>query len=303
MIEVFIWAVATGTVLKMLFKMISWVFQELDGVYRDHLDRIIDRLDQRSVFSIGKSIISRMVGRINPYLSRPLLFYSMVGFTSLILNSVTYAIALVLAVSTHFPSFSSGFSAVLLTVARAGLVNFVLMNTLVGILGAVFDIVSLAATLWLLNRVRFVRTGASLIGHLCVDAIVGFISLMWAYLVLDLTLHMFYDQMLPFVTVFSIGAPGDFIQKTAADTLVVNPVLWWLIVAVGITAALPSVVYLAVLLPVVVLRIVPTHIQKALSLILFRLTTDRKPVFDTIGNFIGCVGTVIAGMIRLLILS
>ena len=89
-------------------------------------------------------------------------------------------------------------------------------------------------------------------------------------------------------------------QQTLWETLAVNPRLWYVVVALGLSAAFPTVVYLMVLIPVIALRVIPRKVQELLGLILFRLTTDNKPVVIQIASFCEVVGTILTAVIMLL---
>ena len=168
---------------------------------------------------------------------------------------------------------------------------------LVGLLGSVFDAVSLTVTYYFVKRAAAARSAAGLVGVLSADLSVASVSCAWAYMTISYTLRTYYEQILPIVREYSFGAPHHFVARTLWGTLEVNPAMWFVVIGLGLSAALPTVLYLIVLLPALALRLLPKQAQHGLGKVVWALTTDAMPVFKQLGTALAAVagaGTYVA---------
>lgn len=195
------------------------------------------------------------------------------------------SVRITVVIATHFSIGSEGVNATMSSIRNAGWARFLGMNVLIGLLGPIFDILSLVITLMLLTRASSAETGVALIAHLCVDFLIATIACMWDYGVIDLTLRQYYTQMLPYVSFFSFGFPQHYMRETLWLTLEVNPAVWYVVIGLGISAALPTIIYLLALLPVLFLRIISGFIKTFLVGVVFRITVDEKPVLKQLSTF------------------
>lgn len=283
--------------LKYLFRFYAWVYPEADTIYRRHLDRLVDQLDEQSLFHIGKSVIDRIKNRIDSQRSRPIIFGLKVVLVSVFLNVLVFVVTLVLTISSHFSDVAQGIRAILSTIENAGWGYFLLMNSMVGVLGTTFDLISLTVTLIIMEKARTVNTGKGLAGHLVIDVFLAVLSCAWAYVCFDIMHRAFREPILPTVAEFTWGFTGMYIGETPLDTLRVNPSMWYLIFASGASGALPSIAYLVVLTPILMLRIVPRIVQRCLSRIVFLIAVDEKPVFELLSYFVGALGAIGAAVV------
>jgi len=273
-------------ILTVIFSFFSWwVFPESDRIYRNNLDALFDKMTERSLFEIGRSILRRLLDPIQRFFTHRVRGYLIVGGFSLVLNAVVVSVGTTAVIATHFSIGSEGVDATISSIRNAGWVRFLGMNVLIGLLGSIFDILSLVITLMLLTRASSAETGVALIAHLCVDFLIATIACMWAYGIIDLTLRQYYTQILPHVYVFSHGFPQLYVGETLWLTLKVNPAVWYVVIGLGISAALPTIIYLLALLPVLVLRIIPGFIKTFLVGVVFRITVDEKPVLKQLSTF------------------
>lgn len=286
-------AVAIFVIIKMIFRFYAWLFPHLDRIHREHLKSMTNELAKKSLFCLGQLVLIRILEPVNRAFFRPARGYLLIGIVSLILNMVVFTAASTAVITTHFWSVSEGLRATFDSIRSEGWTIFFGGNVLVGALGVLFDLLSLAVTLALLRRASVVTTGRALIGHMSIDLLVAAVSCMWAYVILAFTIGAFYEQILPHVVRFSGGYPEDYLSRTLWETLRVNPAMWYVVIGLGVSAALPTAIYLVVLLPVVILRFIPRRLQDFLNKILYRLTTDTTPIFKNLSTFTSSVGAVV----------
>ncbi len=289
-------AVFFFAIIKTLFGFLAWLFPEAD-TYRAQLDSVIDMLDTHSIFEVGRLVLRRAISPVQQFFSRRLRGYLTIGVISLLLNGVVFVLASTAAIAYYFSFFSDGIDATVSSIETAGVLNFTGMTILVGLLATAFDLLSLTVTMYLLTQASLAKTSRSLASHLGVDLLVATVSCMWAYGILDITLHLYYEQMLPYVDHFSFGSPDSFIRVTLWETLKVSKAMWYVVLGLGISAALPTVLYVIALIPILLLRVTPPFVQRGLTRVLYLVTTDDQPVLRQVATFASGVRAIIGGVI------
>ena len=279
---------------------LAWLFPELDKVHRNRLDAAISWLDERPLFELGTLVLSPIVRRGQELFLRRFLGAILVIIFSLALNALVLTIILGSVIATHFPNFSLGLKVTLFVIAKVGWYTFFEINGLVGILGAIFDLLSLAVTIELLRRASVATTARSLLGHVGIDIILAGLSCMWSYAILDYMLRSNYENYYQLIYLFSEGKPHLYMGETLWKTLQQNPRVWFVVVGLGVSAALPTTIYIGIWAVLFVLRIIPRRIQHLFSRILFALTTDKVPVLERLGNLLGAFAAILTSTITLL---
>ena len=156
---------------------LAWLFPELDKIHRNRLDAAISWLDEKPLFELGRLVLSPIVRRGQELFLRRFVGAVLVIFFSLALNALVLTVILGGVIASHFPSFSLGLKVTLYVIANVGWYTFFEINGLVGILGAIFDLLSLTVTIELLRRASVATTVRSLVGHVGVDITLAGFSL------------------------------------------------------------------------------------------------------------------------------
>lgn len=282
-------------IVRAAFRFHSWLYPESDQIYRRHLDQMIDRLDQESIFEIGKGTLIRFVEKFKCLPVKAfILAFLLVSFS---VNVIVYMVSISVVTATHFPDFGSGIEAVLASIRSANISNLFFMNLFVGSLGTCFDVFSLWITFNLIARASISTTVRKLLTHLGIDLIVAGISVLWAYFVLSFTLRFFYANFLTLVEEYAPYWADVYIGPTIQQTLDTNPDLWYVVWGLGISTAIPTIVYFVTLIPLLAFRLIPRRAQDLTGLILYRLTTDERPVLRQLEGFTEITAAIIAGLV------
>ena len=287
-------------IAKAMFWFLAWLYPELDKVHRDRLDGTISWLDEKPLFELGRLVLSPIVRRGQQLFLRWFVGSLLVIALSLALNAVVLTATLGGVIVSRFSTVSWGLDVTLYVIKEVGWFNFFQINGLVGILGAFFDLLSLAVTIELLRRASVATTVRSLVGHVGVDFIVAAISCMWSYAILDYTLKSNYDKYFGLINLFSVGKPHHHMGKTLWDTLRYNPGVWYVIIGLAVSAALPTIIYVGIWFVLFFLRIIPRKIQNFLSRVLFALTTDNVPVLERVGSLLGVLTAILTLLFTIL---
>lgn len=299
MLEVLGCAITSFILVQVLLRIISWIYSDSDQIYRSNLDRLIDEIDEKSFFELGKCLLIRLVTKIKKLSLRTMIPLILVG--SFFLNVIVYLTTVAIVTSTHFLEFSSGIHAVLQSILVANIADFLIMNILIGLLGTIFDCLSLGLTLWLIYRASITTTARSLLTHLGVDLVVAAFAVAWAYVILSLMLQSYYDQIKPLVEEYAGLWAFRYLQPSAESTLMVNPDLWYVVIGLGLSTTIPTVIYILALAPILSFRLIPRRIQSFISLILFRMTTDNRPVLEQLSRWAKGISLIIGATVGLLV--
>ena len=292
--EVFVTAIFVFGVAKTFFYLLGWLFPEADKTYRKHLDSFFEFLDDYSIFELGHLILIRFVQIVEKLFRRPIRGYLAFGAISFVLNDLVFIITtnnIVLSSESIFDEW--GIEDLQGIIEELGWIVFWSMMLLVGFLGTIFDLISLAVTLTLLRWASQAKSPLLLLVHLVIDILVATISCLWAYVILDFTIRLYKKQILSIVEDRSDN-PGGYIGDTLWTTLDGVENLWYVVIWLGVSVALPTILYLVVLLPVLILRVLTPALQKALSRVVFLLTTDNKPVLFQLATFFSYFGALLA---------
>ena len=298
LIAVLVYATASFIVVHILFGVISWIYPDSDQIYRSNLDRAIEEIDQKTFFDLGKCLLIRLVEKIGKLRLRVAIPLVLIG--SFLLNVIVYFTTISVVTSTHFAESFGGYDAVFESILAANIVDLLVMIMLVGSLGTIFDCLSLGITVWLIYRASIATTARSLLSHVGVDLVVALVAIAWAYAILTLTLQYFYEELQPLVRVYAGSFADRYLRPSIGSTLEVNPGLWYVVIGLGLSTAVPTMIYLLVLAPLLSFRLIPRRIQEFISLILFRITTDERPVLQQLGRISKGASVVIGATVALL---
>lgn len=299
-------AVFVFALLKALFSFLAWLFPEADRYYRANLDAFFELLDESSLFEIGHRTLVRLNDSIRALFKRFYLACGVFCAVSFIINTSIFVLVSMDVINAYFFFDDWSFEDLLMSIERAGWTKFVAMILLVGLLGALFDLFSLGITLSLLNRASRSRALLTLNAHLLLDIAVAIVACFWAYGILSLVIEVFYDELWQNVAAYATSATNPvkqaedvarYLQPTLAATLDVVSGLWSVIIWLGISTALPTIVYLIVLLPILVTRAAPNAVQRGVSRIVYLVTTDSQPVLKQVAVFSSNTGGLIAAVI------
>lgn len=289
-------AVFCFALVRILFGFLAWLFPEADDLYRARLDAFFDRLDETPIFEVGRDVLQRLILPVRRFFARRLRAYAVVGLVSLVLNAAVFVAASAWVIGFYLWD-ESGLDAVLWAAGQADPLDVVGLVLLVGLLGAVFDLLSLAVTLYLLNKASLAKNAGALVEHLGIDVVIAAVSCLWAYAIFDIVLRLYYEQLVPFWAAYTDDQPEQYLRPTMWDTLQVSEQLWYGVIWLGISVSLPTLIYLAALLPVLALRIIPRAVQRGLSRVVYLISTDRQPVLKQVATFASTAGGLIGATI------
>ena len=290
-------------IFKIAFGFLAWLFPESDTTYRSQLDALFDLLDSYTLFELGHSFLQRIVSRIQSLLENKKTVFAIIIIGSLLFNAIV-ALAGIATVSAY-NAYSFGPWVDNYSDFWGAFLNMPILKSfgtifIVGVLGTIFDFISVLITLVLIRMASRAKSIASLLFHIGIDILVTAISLIWAYFAFTIILDWAYQDILKVIVDFEMD-PADFIHQTMAGTLAAVPELWYVIIGFGLSTALPTLGYLSVLLGLLILRIIPSDLQKFFKKIVFLITTDRKPVLKQLANFFSSSAGFLAAALKLAI--
>lgn len=283
--------------IKVFFLFLAWLFPEADKLHRNQLDVAFDVLDRHTLFELGRITLLRVLEPVEHFIRKGWIAYEAIVFVSLAQNAIVFTVASTAVIATYFQSSLVGVGAVLFGIYEGGVLKFCALNGIIAVLGMAFDVFSIWVTVVLIRGASVAATGGSLVKHLVIDAVVAILSCTWAYVMLAVGLRTYYVPIYDEVQKLSGGEAHRYMASTLLGTLSVNPTMWYVIVGLGISAALPTLAYLTALVPVIALRLVPLPVQNLLKLIVFRLTTDREPVLKQLSSAASNAGALLAGIV------
>ena len=269
--------------IKAFFGLLAWLFPEADDLHRAKLDRFFDLLDRASIFEIGHKVLARIVGLARRFLRRRLRAYALIGSASLLLNAVIFFYGTAWVVDAN-NIFSSGLEILLDEVGQADPLQVAALLLLVGLLGTGFDLASLSVTLHLLARASASEKARSLVLHLAVDICVAGIACLWAYVIYEVVINAYYDEILARVKAYAGETKeeyGQYLGDTAWETLQVNRPLLYAI----------AVSYTHLTLPTN-----REAVQRALARVVYLITTDRQPVLKQVAVFASWAGGLLGAL-------
>lgn len=179
-------------------------------------------------------------------------------------------------------------------IEKAGWPYFLGLTLLIGLLGMTFDLLSLAITLTLLRWASRAKNLLVLSVHIGIDIIVAIASCTWSYIIIDFIIRAFHNRLLP---IFKAHSGLKYLKETLWATFDVAPEMWYVVILLGISASLPTILYLVVLVPIMFLRTLPQIIQKGLSRVVFLITTDKRPVLVQLATFISSLTALLGAII------
>ncbi len=222
------------------------------------------------------------------------------------MNVGVFTAASISVIDSYFTFSSWDYADLHASIERSGWIDFLAAILLVGVLGTIFDLISLSITLHLLERASHSKTSFTLAAHLGLDIVIAVVACLWAYGILDIVIRVYYEELWENVAIYASSAddPGErardvavYLRGTLSETLNVVGGLWSVIILVGFSAALPTVVYLLILIPILALRAVPTFAHRGLSRVVFLVTTDKQPVLRQISVFSSNAGGMLGAIV------
>jgi hypothetical protein len=113
---------------------------------------------------------------------------------------------------------------------------------------------------------------------------------------LNMVIRVFYQELLMNVSAYADDT-SRYLRPTLAESLEVREGLWYVVIWAGVSASLPTAVYLPVLLPLKLLRVVPRALQHGLSRVVFLVTTDLQSVLEQVAIFSSNVGNLLGAIV------
>lgn len=292
--------------IKTLFGFLAWLFPEADDYYRTNLDNFFILLDESSLYDIGHRVLVRLFEGVRELFRRRYTAIGLFCVASFVLNITIFVFVTMDVINQYFWFSEWDFEELYDSIERTGWAIFLTLILLVGLLATLFDLLSLGVTFTLLGWASRSKKLSTLSAHLLLDIVVAIAACMWAYAILSLVIQFYYDELWQNVAIYATEATNSpeeqasdvarYLQPTLSATLNEVSGLWAVIIWMGISTALPTVIYLVVLIPVIALRATPKYVQAGISRIVYLITTDAQPVLKQIAVFASNIGGLIAAI-------
>lgn len=282
-IEIAMYSGIVFMLVKYLLHFIGWYAKDdnLEPYTREKIDYVVDKLDTYSFSDIAFKLFVRLHRKINHR-------YSSVR------EKVNLAIRYVLAVNLVV-------SLVFLWMGMDGDWSdneFWISWFLVCVGGSVVALISLLVTYYFVKHMASTHSLIIMFGFVLLDLVfvlVAFCVMIFLGLVAQHLACIDCDTM-----------AGEFLNDPVYQILMSIFLLSELIGQgmdlniIWLSQVAPTAIYIIVGLIMLVLHFIPERVQKFVTKILYRLSSDNSDLFRTLGNGIGGVGALLTGLIKLL---
>lgn len=265
------WAALAMGLTAGMFALLAWLLSPEDRLIRRRLDNVWDRLHEKTLWQAATEALGRLYRSLDDLLSRNRA-YTVVFFVAAALNCG----AVVAALWLFTPGLQGG-------VGWRGLVDITFLSLAL----AAIDCASLWATVVLLGHVSRKAHPATIAFHFVLEAaivVVGAVLTMAQFHFVGET-HVYRDA-----PVWPGGMVWIILERIPEllDALPQRPRRYFLVLGtLCVTSMVPTFVYLALLLGVVVTW--PRSVWRLVRRLVFLLATDDKPVILRLSLFIGGV--------------
>lgn len=275
------WAATYFAAAKLFFGFLGWFSQENgDRLYRAKLDHVWDRLHRMSPFDVVHRALARIARKVSGLLR---MRRGLVGMALFIvgINSVCVAFA---------------FHLLGLQISRAPC-KFMALLLVTLLIPMIVDVASLRITLALIRRAGASLSWARTLVHVVIDVVAAYVFIIlcsvaftlavmtvepgWQELATEAQKEYLAKQDLDEVQRAIGSLQAFFAPEVAVDVLIVVGML------VGGSAALPTLLYLLVLISLVLLRAIPRWWESRIRHAIYLVTIDKRPVLSQLGTLFG----------------
>ena len=293
----------------------EWLADEgKDRARRRGLETVVEELNRKTPFEVSQFVIIRLAERMRFFLRRPLLTYGVVVAFGMALNAAMPGVLLYSVVMSHMPSSPLELFFApreVLQLLEDGLLVFVRDHWLslaggvaiVVVLGGLFDAISLAVTHRLICLAAATQRTFVLVRFLFVDVLIAGLSWVWAYATIAFALRTYYPEIVNTVGRYAGDFVEDYVTCTLWGTLQVNSGVWYVVVALGLSAAFPTILYLITMLLLLAFRMCPPWPQKFLVRLVSALTKDTRPVLTQLSIGMAAIATFLGAVVAAIQLS
>lgn len=270
-------------ILKFLFHLLGWYSRDSsDQLYRKQLDALFDRLWQMPPVELFQRFLGRTVTRFDdtfgafPFVSAKWLgvFFA--------LNVVSLPLGVVALWILREQSLLGGIVGSAESYLFQSMPQAVTALLVAGVIGALFDLVSLAVTRVLLVAAAKAEARLVGVGLLLLDAAFVFIVFLCARWLFVFGSCLIFDVHSSFEEAWMLLYP-DLSGFAAPITLVA-------------TSALPTIAYLTVGVVLAGLHFFPQGMNQCLIRTVYQISTDSKPVLSQIGNVVGVGAAILTAL-------
>ena len=260
------------TIIKSFFGILGWYTKDFqDVMYRNRLDNLWTLLNKKSLYNIAHNFLKVLVQRIEKTIIPNKLGVIIIFFS---LNYSLFWFASIGVDNSDFIGKNMGIhnsNKFMDSEAQAAAI-------FIGFVGLILDYLSLLITMWLIKNAANSHTIKGISLHIFLDIIIATMSAL-VFVSVALVIDGNY---LPFQDYFKE-------QKLLIFSM-----------TLGITSTIPSTVYFIIAIILILIWVIPKKVQMIISNIIYRLTTDDKPVLTQLGNILGGLAGIVGGSIALL---
>lgn len=280
--------------VKVSFEVLDWLLSdENDKIYRGHLDELVKKLDDYSLYQLAFLLGERIASRLKSISANRFI--------------VVCVLLILFVVLTNYGALLISFS----IMAREN-ENFDFPNrSLLHICWALFRELGFTGSqqiLWILVGSSFTSVIAFYCSYrLSINTKRTTTGLQLAWLIVKqlgvVFVSGFFIVGFVYLSVWFYDLSSNTETQQYLFTQTVRMLYWrekLLIVVVlvnTIASTFPSVLFLLVLVFLATLKVVPGFVRKAMSFTVYRLTTGNKPVLAQLGTLSGLVAGLISAVI------
>ncbi|MEM8875645.1 MAG: hypothetical protein AAGD32_15470 [Planctomycetota bacterium] len=276
--------VCVFAICKILFMFAGWYTEDKeDRLYRSKLADIWKRLHSLSLYELWHAYFARLVRKTrNARLFSfrniiiAFLFFVILNYTSFLTAN---AIAVV---AEDGESFFGKTYRMLAAGSARDYVGILCISLIV----AAYDMCSLAITWALVKAAGRALTIAAILRDIAVDCVLVFCG---GFICLTATIMVAAPQVM-----------SDYFNFLRVYVQAEPMLVLSLFVVVGLTSAIPSALYLILLITVTVMRFMPERIEHIVRRLIGRVTSDKQPILRQLGNVLGAIGCVATAILEIL---
>ena len=269
-------------ILAAIFYFLAFVYPDIGKeTSKEKLKNLNAVLGNQTIFQIGKDYFGRIVSRIKRYNRTNRQFWYFIVARFLLTVAIIPGSCLLVEYIKH-KTFKEAWNIVLgYKIYQADLWRCILIHFCGGLIGLFLNLISLAITVKLLEKMASAKNLVLLLFHM----LVNFLVVAWfAFFLLPTSVlfnWLIADEKGSWKT-FTQAWHGTYHDKP--DILI--PILY------GATSGIPTVIYFVTGLSIISFKLFPEFIRKFIIDIIKALTRDDRNVFSDMGRFF----TVLAGL-------
>ena len=293
--------VITATVfaiVKALFGFLNWLLIDSDKIYRKHLDYIWSSLYENSFHNLIFISCQNTIYRLKLLRNKFPFLILLIPFFLTILNYIIIIISFA-AIAKSSPNFDFNENDSTIEVAwqlfrEIGIFKSQqLIILLIGTSAFSFLTISLSKKTILL--IPLVSRMSQLILIICRQIAIIFLGGLTFVIFTFLSFYL-YNWRLNTETQQYLYSQFYHISYNFQNSLLFISIL----TINAIAYALPSFLFLFLFLILLILKLIPNFLKKLILKFIFRLTTDKNPILDQLGNLLGGLGGIIAAILKII---